>query len=121
MAEKDNFSELCSEPLDLGSYNDTIHNTSSRPGPAMGGCFYKDDPQHPSLIFTFCPDPCRHDSLRCQDWVAVLEVKCPDIPRLMREGFHWNTSNVIKEESYIEFGDKGGHHEFLKIEIVFSD
>ncbi|KAI3330099.1 hypothetical protein F4824DRAFT_492443 [Ustulina deusta] len=89
------------------SANEAIHGHPSEPGPATGGRFYKEDKQHPSIVFKFCPDPSRFFSLRCQDWVAFLEVKCFDVPRLMREGFHWDDSNVIKEEGYIEYG-KGG-------------
>ncbi|KAK5636471.1 hypothetical protein RRF57_012183 [Xylaria bambusicola] len=85
---------------------DAILSNSSKLGPATGGRFYKEDKQRPSLIIRFCPDPSRPHSLRCQNWVAVLEVKCFDVPRLMREGFHWNASNVINEDGYIEFGKK---------------
>ncbi|KAI0413168.1 hypothetical protein F5X98DRAFT_391204 [Xylaria grammica] len=33
-----------------------------------------------------------------------MDVKCSDVPRLMREGFHWDDSNVIKEEGYLQYG-----------------
>ncbi|KAI0445233.1 hypothetical protein F4803DRAFT_509023 [Xylaria telfairii] len=86
------------------STSETIHCRPSEPGPATGGQLYKENKQRPSVLFEFCPDPTRSFSLRCQDWVAHMEVKCFDVPRLMREGFHWDTSNVIKEEGYIQYG-----------------
>ncbi|KAI0452878.1 hypothetical protein F5B21DRAFT_515718 [Xylaria acuta] len=88
------------------SASEAIHCQPSGPGPATGGRFYKEDKQRPSLVFKFCPDPSRFLTPSCQDWVAFLEVKCVDVPRLMREGFHWDASNVIKEEGYIEYGKK---------------
>ncbi|KAJ2979707.1 hypothetical protein NUW58_g7133 [Xylaria curta] len=87
--------------------DEAIHNHPSEPGPATGGRFYKEDKQHPSVVFRFCPDPSRFYHFRCQDWIACLEVKCFDVPRLMREGFHWDASNVIKEDGYIEHGKEG--------------
>ncbi|KAI8949607.1 hypothetical protein F4801DRAFT_591005 [Xylaria longipes] len=88
------------------SAKEAIHSHPSEPGPATGGRFYKDDKQRPSVVFSLCPDPSRFFALRCQDWIACLVVKCFDVPRLMREGFHWDASNVIKEEGYIEYGNK---------------
>lgn len=49
-------------------------------------------------------------------WVAVLEVKSRDVPRLMREGFFWSSENVLREEGYIsretrrEWTDLGFHY-----------
>jgi hypothetical protein len=34
-------------------------------------------------------------------WVAVLQIQCKDVPRLMREGFFWSADNVLPEEGYI--------------------
>ncbi|KAI1159837.1 hypothetical protein F5B18DRAFT_664245 [Nemania serpens] len=89
------------------SANEAVHSHPSELGPATGGRFYKEDKQPPSVKFRFCPDPTRLWHFKYQDWIAFLEVKCSDVPRLMREGFHWDTSNVIKEEGYIERGKPG--------------
>ncbi|KAI1826729.1 hypothetical protein F4861DRAFT_43275 [Xylaria intraflava] len=71
-----------------------------QPGPPTSGKFYHEDKRQILIQFIYCPDP----SLRpeTQDWEAVLFVKCSDVPRLMREGFHWNDENVVKEDGYID-------------------
>ncbi|KAM7200250.1 hypothetical protein V8F33_003968 [Rhypophila sp. PSN 637] len=38
----------------------------------------------------------------CQDWQAMLLVQCHDLPRLMREGFHWSESNVVPSLGHYE-------------------
>ncbi|KAL2884219.1 hypothetical protein SGCOL_000158 [Colletotrichum sp. CLE4] len=35
-------------------------------------------------------------------WEARLRVKSKDLPRLMREGFHWTVANIHREAGYIE-------------------
>lgn len=35
-------------------------------------------------------------------WVARVDVKTRNVPRLMREGLHWSDANVQKELSYFE-------------------
>ncbi|RNJ57350.1 hypothetical protein D7B24_006113 [Verticillium nonalfalfae] len=34
-------------------------------------------------------------------WVAFLQIETPDLPRLMREGFHWSSANVDRGGSYM--------------------
>jgi hypothetical protein len=34
-------------------------------------------------------------------WAAVLDIKCDDIARLMREGFFWSVENILPEEGYM--------------------
>lgn len=34
-------------------------------------------------------------------WAALLEVRTPGMPRLMREGFFWSPENILPEEGYI--------------------
>ncbi|KAK2007369.1 hypothetical protein LZ32DRAFT_610387 [Colletotrichum eremochloae] len=36
------------------------------------------------------------------DWEAKLQAKARDVPRLLREGFYWNTANVDWEAGYIQ-------------------
>ncbi|KAI0429533.1 hypothetical protein F5Y09DRAFT_342527 [Xylaria sp. FL1042] len=91
----------CQVPAPAYKNEATRHN-KTEPGPAMGGSFYREDPQDVSIVFKFCPDPSRPYRISDHDWLAGLEVKCADVPRLMREGFHWDASNVIKEEGYVE-------------------
>lgn len=43
-----------------------------------------------------------------EPWAAVLEVKCRDVPRLMREGFFWSAENVLPEEGHIS--PESRHH-----------
>ncbi|KAI1270950.1 hypothetical protein F5Y07DRAFT_404919 [Xylaria sp. FL0933] len=55
------------------------------------------------MVFKLCPDPSRPYRIDKHDWLAGLAVKCSGVPRLMREGFYWDASNVVKEEGYVEF------------------
>ncbi|KAJ8124449.1 hypothetical protein O1611_g9191 [Lasiodiplodia mahajangana] len=71
-----------------------------QPGPVTRGNPYRESEQRCSLQFVFCPDP--SDMSMNQDWAALLIVKCHDVPCLMREGFHWDGANVIREEGYID-------------------
>ncbi|KAI0201539.1 hypothetical protein F4808DRAFT_103801 [Astrocystis sublimbata] len=88
-------------PYDGGlSHSPATHQFKQQPGPATSGDFYYQDKQNPSVGFTFCPDPSR--SPMRQDWLARLEVKCSDVPRLMREGFYWDQANVVKEDGFFE-------------------
>ncbi|KAI1198511.1 hypothetical protein F5X97DRAFT_333341 [Nemania serpens] len=89
--------------------NKAIYRHPSEPGPATGGRFYEEDKQRPSIFFKFCPDTSRLWNLTRQDWIACLMVKCSDVPRLMREGFHLDACNVIKEEGYIEGENKSSN------------
>jgi hypothetical protein len=43
------------------------------------------------------------DTPKCLEtpWAGVLEVKCRDVARLMREGFFWSAENVLPEEGYM--------------------
>ncbi|KAI1277290.1 hypothetical protein F5Y07DRAFT_407751 [Xylaria sp. FL0933] len=67
--------------------------------PAMSGWWYWEHPQPMTIQFRYCPNP--FQEWRAQDWVAMLCVKCGDVPRLMREGFHWDSENVINEDRFI--------------------
>ncbi|KAI0871589.1 hypothetical protein GGS24DRAFT_53759 [Hypoxylon argillaceum] len=68
--------------------------------PVTRGSPYQESKLRPSISFGFCPNP--SDLTRNQAWGALLMVKCDDVPRLMREGFHWDGANVIREEGYID-------------------
>ncbi|KAI1302744.1 hypothetical protein F5Y03DRAFT_396256 [Xylaria venustula] len=103
-------------PLELNSQTsapspavEAAHSPPSHaePGPATGGRFYEEDKQTLSILFWFCPDTPRLCRVDCQEWVAFMHIKCSDVPRLMREGFYWDASNIIKEEGYIEYGRQG--------------
>ncbi|KAI1759378.1 hypothetical protein GGR53DRAFT_149972 [Hypoxylon sp. FL1150] len=70
------------------------------PGPAGNGRIYRDAAGGVAIRFTIMPK--RHVDMQHQPWLGEIEVKCHDVPLLMREGFHWTTANVIKEEGYAE-------------------
>ncbi|KAH8166999.1 hypothetical protein CIB48_g1209 [Xylaria polymorpha] len=87
------------------SYEDTHVTPLPRmcpqePVPATSGKSYRNYEHRLSVSFGFCPNPA--DWSLNQTWVAVLLVKCPDVPRLMREGFHWGRANVMREEGYMD-------------------
>ncbi|KAF9872230.1 aldehyde dehydrogenase (NAD+) [Colletotrichum karsti] len=47
----------------------------------------------------------------CLKWEARLEVKAKDMPRLMREGFHWTTANCHRESTYVNNEIEAGPRE----------
>ncbi|KAI3341059.1 hypothetical protein F4824DRAFT_486923 [Ustulina deusta] len=72
---------------------------NKQPGPAMGGQWYLADTQLATIKFIYCPNP--SVGWWTQDWAAILFVKCSNVPRLMREGFYWDSANVVDEDGYI--------------------
>lgn len=48
------------------------------------------------------------------EWEARLRVKARDLPRLMREGFHWSAANFDFEASYIQT-DLSGEEETIRM------
>ncbi|KAI2638364.1 hypothetical protein GGS21DRAFT_435490 [Xylaria nigripes] len=102
MAEKPVPEELNSQTTVPTSANQNITHPSAT-GPGRCGRLYHEDKRPPLVQFQFCPDPSRLWELDRQDWLAHLQLKCSDVPRLMREGFSLDDSNVIKEEGYLEY------------------
>ncbi|XXG96309.1 hypothetical protein Hte_002590 [Hypoxylon texense] len=84
------------------SYGEAVDRTTMQPtpGPARNGKFYFDLPQPSSISFSFRPDPMMDDEY--QPWFGQLDVKCDDVPLLMREGFYCTTANIIQEEGFID-------------------
>ncbi|KAI0202800.1 hypothetical protein F4808DRAFT_467981 [Astrocystis sublimbata] len=72
-----------------------------QPGPATNGRFFCDDKRQHSMDFSFCANPSTYPKKAA--WKARLFVKCDDVPRLMREGFHWDNANVVKEDGFLYF------------------
>ncbi|KAJ8132228.1 hypothetical protein O1611_g1391 [Lasiodiplodia mahajangana] len=95
-----------SQTPDPISANEAIHNTVSDPRQATGANFYTEDRRRRSVRFKFCSDPSKLYALRCQKWIAFLDVKCDDVPRLMREGFFWDASNAIQKEGFLTVENK---------------
>ncbi|KAI0147072.1 hypothetical protein GGR57DRAFT_516091 [Xylariaceae sp. FL1272] len=74
----------------------------SQPGPSMAtGREFFAEKKRENLRFWFCPEPSKASSHREQTWAVAMAVKCGDVPLLMREGFHWDASNVVREDGYI--------------------
>ncbi|KAI1177872.1 hypothetical protein F4777DRAFT_540691 [Nemania sp. FL0916] len=102
--------ETCIEAI--GDKKNTMLAYDRNPGPATAGkSFYNYDSEEwnseCSLGFGLYPNPLRQGSGGAptpegQPWVARILVKCPDIPRMMREGFHWTDENILPEEGYIK-------------------
>ncbi|RYO85674.1 hypothetical protein DL764_009121 [Monosporascus ibericus] len=70
-------------------------------GPAIGGMFFHDDKRIPTIELLFPPDPAVLN-LNEHPWCGHMQVKCDDVPHLMREGFHWTAANMVQEDGYIE-------------------
>lgn len=61
----------------------------------------KDNLKDCNLFFALSPDIDPDvDSIDKAPWTAMLYVIAKDVPRLMREGFHWSQDNVHREEGY---------------------
>ncbi|KAK3304192.1 uncharacterized protein B0T15DRAFT_535761 [Chaetomium strumarium] len=62
------------------------------------------------------PDDATTFNSSIMPWVATLNAKCEDLPRLMREGFFCSADNVVPERGYMsssiepEWTAKGYHH-----------
>ncbi|KAK3938039.1 hypothetical protein QBC46DRAFT_391204 [Diplogelasinospora grovesii] len=57
-----------------------------------------------------------HDSPKDpQEWLAIIQFHCRDLPQLMREGLFWTTSNVLPEFGFYEMlGGKGDAFAFKR-------
>ena len=74
--------------------------------PTLNGfCKFGADPKWMGdLVFEMAPKPRpgnTDEQYSRGDWVAVLQVQCDDISRLMREGFFWSSENVRRGEDRI--------------------
>ncbi|KAI1202877.1 hypothetical protein F5X97DRAFT_286016 [Nemania serpens] len=70
-----------------------------QPGPATSGKWYRDDKSRQSITLIYCSDPSQEHY--GHQWLARMFVKCSDVPRLMREGFYWNDSNLVREDGFV--------------------
>ncbi|KAI1390656.1 uncharacterized protein F4822DRAFT_393929 [Hypoxylon trugodes] len=90
------------------------------PGPAGNGRFFFDAPDAPSIVLVFRPLPIFTKSIKADrrsSWLGQMDIKCSDVPLMMREGLHWSTANIVKEEGYVEDidprkADRLGQHYF---------
>ncbi|KAJ8130731.1 hypothetical protein O1611_g2897 [Lasiodiplodia mahajangana] len=89
-------------PPPYDEVSESIRADQREPGPATCGRWYLEDPEPETLEFTLSPDPSQY--WFTQDWAARLSVKCGDIPRLMRDGFYWDSRNVVNEDGFIRQG-----------------
>ncbi|KAI0502824.1 hypothetical protein F5B22DRAFT_631943 [Xylaria bambusicola] len=56
--------------------------------------------EEPSVFFIYCPDPSQLPLT--QEWTALVKVKCNNVPLLMTRGFHWDHTNIIREEGFFD-------------------
>ncbi|KAM4067280.1 hypothetical protein HRG_001258 [Hirsutella rhossiliensis] len=57
-------------------------------------------PKDIDLSIMFLPDP-MDPWLNNAAWEADVDVVAKDVPRLMREGFHWNEANIQREKGHM--------------------
>ncbi|KAI4861104.1 hypothetical protein F4820DRAFT_434815 [Hypoxylon rubiginosum] len=92
------------------TYNETLDRTTTdqsdtavqiqpTPGPARSGMVFWDAPGEIFISFRFKPKPSMDD--KHQPWFAQMGIKYGDVPLLMREGFHWTTANVVREDGFV--------------------
>ncbi len=58
--------------------------------------------EHGIVSIGFVIDPRVPRAWKAAPWEATLTVKCPDVPRLMREGFFWSADNIVPEEGFMK-------------------
>ncbi|KAI1267542.1 hypothetical protein F5Y18DRAFT_378117, partial [Xylariaceae sp. FL1019] len=68
-------------------------------GSPTGGQLYYKYKRPIALAFVLSPTP--FGAFYGQDWCGCMSTKCNDISRLMREGFYWDVSNIVREETHI--------------------
>ncbi|KAK5631362.1 hypothetical protein RRF57_007076 [Xylaria bambusicola] len=75
------------------------------PRPELAENSYSKVEEKPSVYFVYCPDPSQSPTV--QEWAAMLKLKCENVALLMLKGFYWNSTNVIREEGFIDhdFGE----------------
>ncbi|KAI1370863.1 hypothetical protein F4677DRAFT_464873 [Hypoxylon crocopeplum] len=76
------------------TYDEVVDKTTNQSAAAtrLGNLRY--------ITFCFRPNPKMDD--QHQLWFGQMDVKCCDVPLLMREGFHWTTANVTREEGFVD-------------------
>ncbi|KAI1441189.1 hypothetical protein F5Y02DRAFT_431380 [Annulohypoxylon stygium] len=92
--------EADKKEVDMGIVTAHLQKLQIDPGIAGNGKFYSDIPMTAPVWFWVVPEPKR--DLELQQWCGRIYVKCDDVPRLMREGFHWTTANLIREEGHFD-------------------
>ncbi|KAI2618244.1 hypothetical protein GGR54DRAFT_606685 [Hypoxylon sp. NC1633] len=84
------------------TYGEAVDETTTQPTPhpAGNGQIFNGNPMKKSIRITIRAKPKkdRHH----QPWIAQMDVKCDNVPLLMREGFYWTKANIIQEEGFIE-------------------
>jgi hypothetical protein len=58
--------------------------------------------EHGIVSLCFVIDPRVPRTWEAAPWEATLTVRCPDVPRLMREGLFWSVDNIVPEEGFIQ-------------------
>ena len=100
------------QPSTVGS-NTNNHegnsNTAPEPVPSLAGIpdssafngYGLLEREHGIVALYFVIDPRVPRGWKAAPWEAALVVKCPDVPRLMRDGFFWSADNIVPEEGFI--------------------
>ncbi|KAK8131739.1 hypothetical protein PG984_008177 [Apiospora sp. TS-2023a] len=73
---------------------------------AGGGAFYDEDDKPYSIRLLFTPDENDDDAsqLPSSGWWAEMFFRCDSVPQLMKEGLHWSSENIWREEGHFSFG-----------------
>ncbi|KAI0379402.1 hypothetical protein F5Y04DRAFT_282824 [Hypomontagnella monticulosa] len=84
------------------AYDDSSnHNNpggTTEPPPTSAKSLYFQNPVAPHLSMSFGPS--NTQDINSMPWMGLLHVKCDDMAQLMRDGFHWTTQNVQREDGY---------------------
>lgn len=84
------------------------------------------DPKKGSIQFVFVPEHNGAGKTGTLPWYAQMSIQCHDVPRLMREGLHWTSANLIQEEGYVtdyDYKDKplyrSNKTKFINTRVLF--
>ncbi|KAI8627003.1 hypothetical protein F5Y19DRAFT_477895 [Xylariaceae sp. FL1651] len=75
------------------------------PGPVTIGIFYYTVKRQRSVPMCFTSDPTQGQAGH-RRWGGDIDIKCEDVPRLTRKGFHWSTASIAREEGYLELAQR---------------
>ncbi|KAI1206844.1 uncharacterized protein F4807DRAFT_463243 [Annulohypoxylon truncatum] len=92
--------KIVDKTVDETTNPSTANQIQPTPGPAGNGKLFFDAPGETSIVLGFMPEPSIDE--HHQTWYGQMNVKCGDVPLLMREGFHWTAANVVREQGFVE-------------------
>ncbi|KAI0380108.1 hypothetical protein F5Y04DRAFT_106348 [Hypomontagnella monticulosa] len=96
-----NSSSVTPNPYENFMYSTQSQDRSNNRATA-GELYHGENGSH-SIEIHMSPNSKGTSTPSAQPWIGHILVKCPEIPKLMREGLFFDDANIIKEEGYFDF------------------